>query len=117
MSQAKATIIVRYSTGTSAVLEIQGEITALAETMLMNAYTQASAASARAIVLNFSGLKHMNSGGISLLVRLFIQANRHGQQLLACGLNEHFQYIFKLTRLNEAIRIYETEAEALAAVD
>jgi anti-sigma B factor antagonist len=34
---------------------------------------------------------------------------------MACGLSEHYRQIFELTRLNEAISICATEAEALAA--
>jgi anti-sigma B factor antagonist len=66
-------------------------------------------------VLNFSGLEYMNSGGIGMLVTLLVRANRQRQQLLAFGLNEHYRQIFELTRLDEAIGIYETEADALAA--
>ena len=115
MSQANVTINVRNSNGKSGILEIRGEITPFAENALMDAYTQASTAGARAIVLNFSDLEYMNSGGIGLLVMLLIRANRQGQQVLACGLTEHYRHIFELTRLNEAIRICDTEAEALAA--
>ena len=115
MAQAKVTVIVRNPNGKSGVLDIQGEITPFAENALMEAYSQASTEGAQAIVLNFSGLEYMNSGGIGLLVTLLIRANRHGQQLFAYGLNEHYRHIFELTRLNEAIRICETEAQALAA--
>ena len=38
------------------------------------------------------------------------------RQLLACGLSEHYRQIFDLTRLNEAIGLYDSQAEALAAV-
>ena len=82
----------------------------------MDAYTQASTDGTRAIILNFSDLEYMNSSGIGLLITFLIRANRQGQQLLAFGLNEHYQHIFELTRLNEVIQIYDTEAEALAAV-
>ena len=75
----------------------------------------ASERATRAVVLNFSGLEYMNSGGIGLLVTLLVRANRAKQQLLAYGLNEHYRQIFELTRLDEAIGIYDTEAEALAA--
>jgi hypothetical protein len=34
---------------------------------------------------------------------------------MACGLSEHYQQIFSLTRLNEAITIYDSEAQALAS--
>jgi anti-sigma B factor antagonist len=59
----------------------------------------------------------MNSGGIGLLVTLLIRANRHAspQRLAAVGLSEHYRHIFELTRLNEAIRLYPTEADALHA--
>lgn len=67
------------------------------------------------VVLNFAGLKCMNSGGIGLLVTLLIRAKRVNQRLLACGLSEHYQQIFELTRLNDAIGIYPDEAAALRA--
>ena len=35
--------------------------------------------------------------------------------MLTYGLSEHYQKIFELTRLNEAIGIYDTEGQALAA--
>jgi anti-sigma B factor antagonist len=57
----------------------------------------------------------MNSGGIGLLVTLLVRANRAKQKLLAYGLTEHYRQIFELTRLDEAIGIYDTEAEAVAA--
>ena len=66
-------------------------------------------------ILNFTGLEYMNSGGIGLLVTLLVRANRAKQKLLAFGLTEHYRQIFELTRLDEAIGIYDTEAEAVAA--
>jgi anti-sigma B factor antagonist len=99
----------------AAIIDIQGEINAFAEPMLMDAFSQATAQGARAIILNFSGLEYMNSSGIGLLVTLLIRANRQKQRLLAYGLSQHYQQIFELTRLNEAIAIFDTEAETLAA--
>lgn len=80
----------------------------------MAAYGQAGEQT-RTIVLDFSGLDYMNSGGIGLLVTLLVRANRQKQKLLACGLNDHYKQIFELTRLDEAIGIHDTEAAALAA--
>ena len=59
----------------------------------------------------------MNSGGIGLIVTLLIRANRQNVRLVAVGLNEHYQHIFELTRLDEAILIYTDESEALKAKD
>jgi anti-sigma B factor antagonist len=97
-------------------MDIRGEVTGYAEATLSDAYNQASQLSAKALVLNFDGLEYMNSSGIGLLVTLLIRSQRQKQRLLACGLSEHYRQIFELTRLDEAIGIYATEAEALASI-
>ena len=112
MAEATATMELRRL-GPAAVVDIRGDVTAASEEVLMSAYEQAG--DARAIVLNFSELSYMNSGGIGLLVTLLVRANRRGQQLLAYGLSEHYRQIFELTRLDEAVGIHETEQDALAA--
>ncbi|MFQ5813342.1 MAG: STAS domain-containing protein [Anaerolineae bacterium] len=117
MPKADVTMTVREATDKASIVDIQGEVTGSAENVLMDAYTQASTGGARDIILNFSGLEYMNSSGIGLLVTLLIRVQRQQQRLLAFGLSEHYQQIFELTRLNKAIGIYDTEAEALAAVD
>jgi anti-sigma B factor antagonist len=100
---------------TAAVIHVRGEMTGFAEEELMNAYNEASENQARTLVLDFSELGYMNSTGIGLLVTLLIRTQRRQQRLLACGLSEHYRQIFDLTRLNEAIGLYDTEVEALAS--
>jgi anti-sigma B factor antagonist len=116
MNKANIVVNVRKPGNGSSIIDIAGEVNAFAESALMDAYTQACNGSTRAIILNFSGLEYMNSSGIGLLVTLLIRVNRHAprQQLLAYGLSEHYRQIFELTRLNEAIGIYLSEAEAIA---
>ncbi|MCE7982505.1 MAG: anti-sigma factor antagonist [Caldilinea sp. CFX5] len=97
------------------IIDIRGEVNDAAETALMNAFHTASDNGAKIILLNFSGLDYMNSAGIGLLVTLLIRVQRNQQQLWACGLSAHYRDIFVLTRLNEAIRLFDTEAEAIAA--
>jgi anti-sigma B factor antagonist len=99
----------------AAVLDIQGDVTAASEDALAEAYAEAADGATRAVILNFTGLEYMNSGGIGLLVTLLVRANRAKQKLLAYGLSEHYRQIFELTRLDEAIGIYDTEADAVAA--
>ncbi|MFN2270486.1 MAG: STAS domain-containing protein [Anaerolineae bacterium] len=113
MPQANITIDVRKPTGDASVLDVQGEITGFAEEVLMAAYNQASQNGVKNIILNFNELDYMNSSGIGLLVTLLIRIQRQKQRLLAYGLNEHYQQIFELTRLDEAIGLYTDEAEAL----
>ena len=96
-----------------AVVDIKGEVTAACEPVLMSAYEAASDGSTKRLVLNFVGLEYMNSGGIGMLVTLLVRANRQHQQLAAYGLSEHYREIFELTRLDEAITIYDSEESAL----
>lgn len=113
MTQAKITLNVRLVNHAVSIIDIHGEVTGGADTALTEAYNRAGAA--RTIILNFTGLEYMNSSGIGLLVTLLIRAQRQGQKLMAFGLTDHYQEIFELTRLNEAIALFPTEADALAA--
>jgi anti-sigma B factor antagonist len=115
MAANKVTMAVRTPRKGSAIIDISGEVSGFAEDQLMDAYTQANSQGARSIILNFTDLAYMNSSGIGLLVTLLIRVQRQKQRLMAFGLSDHYQQIFELTRLNEAIGIYGTEAEALAA--
>jgi anti-sigma B factor antagonist len=113
MSETTTTMEVR-SAGGAAILDISGDVTAASEDVLMAAYERAGDGP-KAVILNFSGLEYMNSGGIGLLVTLLVRANRQRRKLVAYGLSEHYRQIFELTRLDEAIDIRGDERDALAA--
>lgn len=115
MPQANVVMNVRRLSPTTSVIDIQGEVSAFAEKVLMDAYAEASSPTTTTIILNFGGLDYMNSSGIGLLVTLLIRVNRQKQRLLAYGLSEHYLHIFKITRLDEAIGIYDTEDQALSS--
>jgi anti-sigma B factor antagonist len=114
MSAPAITMDIRRIGDEVAVVDIKGEVTAACEPVLMSAYEAAGPASR--LVLNFAGLDYMNSGGIGMLVTLLVRANRQRQQLAAFGLSQHYREIFELTRLDEAITIYDSEEAALHGV-
>jgi len=101
--------------GGTAILRVSGDITSASEADLSAAYSTAVEAGAKTVVLDFSGLEYMNSGGIGLLVTLLVRAQRGGVRLMAMGLSDHYRQIFELTRLDEAITIHDDEAAAMAA--
>ena len=113
MPQAQVAMDVRKAGEGTSVVDVRGELTAFAEGVLMEAYNQAG--DARCIIFNFEGLQYMNSSGIGLLVTLLVRAKRQRQSIMAFGLNDHYRQIFELTRLDDAIGIYDTEPDALAA--
>jgi anti-anti-sigma factor len=107
---------VRPAAGATAIIDIRGEVTAASEQPLSAAYEQATNEhGAQALILNFSGLEYMNSSGIGMLVTLLVRANRQRQKLAAYGLTDHYRQIFELTRLDEAISIFDDESSALSS--
>jgi anti-sigma B factor antagonist len=111
----KTEVKVRGAGDGACVVEVHGEITAASEKPLMDAYMEAATAHAKAVIIDFTDLEYMNSGGIGLLVTLLVRANRQKQRLFAFGLNDHYKQIFELTRLDEAIGIFPDESTAVAA--
>src|SRR5215203_3478534 len=117
MPEAQVKMNVRDAGEKASIIDVQGELTAFAEDVLMDAYNQASDGHVRAIILNFEELEYMNSSGIGLLVTLLIRINREKQQLLTYGLSDHYRTIFQITRLDDAISTYDAEEEAVRAAN
>jgi anti-anti-sigma factor len=100
----------------TAVIDLRGEINAFGADALNTAYAEAERENPAVVLLNFVGVDYINSTGIAPIVRLLAKARAARRQLIVCGLSEHYRHIFELTRLNEAIGVYDSKAEALAAV-
>ena len=96
------------------VIDLHGEIDALAEEALLNqAYGQATQQNPTMLVLNFQKVDYINSKGIALIVGVLAKARRAGIRMLVYGLSEHYQEIFKITRLSDFMTIVSDEATAL----
>jgi anti-sigma B factor antagonist len=117
MPEAQVKMKVRRAGDSASIIDVEGELTAFAEAVLMDAYNQASDGQVRAIILNFEDLEYMNSSGIGLLVTLLIRINREKQTLMTYGLSDHYRSIFQITRLDDAIAIHDSEEEAVRAAN
>lgn len=115
MADFESRTSVRPVDESTAIIDVGGDLTTAAEDDLAAAFADAASGTTRTVILNFSDLEYMNSGGIGLLVTLLIRANRDGKRLLACGLSDHYRQIFTLTRLDEAFACFADEPAALAA--
>jgi len=116
MPEANVSMTVRKPSSAVSVIDIDGQVTGFAEKVLAEAYDEAIAGGANFVLLNFTNLEWMNSSGIGLLVTMLIRAQRNNSRLAAFGLSAHYRQIFELTRLDDAIAIFETEADAMEAV-
>jgi anti-sigma B factor antagonist len=98
------------------VIDVQGELTGDAESAILSAYAQADVDATQLVVLNFKQLSYMNSSGVGLLITLVVRARRQGKKLAAVALPAHFKKILLLTRLNEALPIYDNQSDLEAAI-
>ena len=114
MPETETSLEVRRASAVAAVITVRGELTGATDAALMGAYSQAADPSTRVVIFDFSELDYMNSTGIGLLVTLLVRAQRQRQKLMAFGLSAHYREILSLTRLDEAIGVVDSEAEALA---
>ncbi len=117
MSEEKLVTKIRRISPSANVIDIHGEINAHSEQILKDAFSQATQNNIRTVIFNFTELAYLNSIGIGMLIMLVIRAQRQGVKIAGCGLSEHYQKIFQLTRLDQVIHIYESEEIALAYLE
>ncbi len=98
--------------GSTAVVELAGDINRTAEPALTDAYAQASAAGCMNIILNFTATEFINSTGIAVIVGLLAKARQEGRTVSACGLTDHYQHIFEITRLADFMPMFPDESAA-----
>ena len=97
-----------------ALIDLDGEINAMADEALNTAYQEAAGESPKAILLNFKDVSYINSTGIALIVGVLMQARTSSVPLLTTGLSDHYLEIFEITRLSDYMNIYPDEESALA---
>lgn len=104
---------VRRQNGT-AIIDMSGVIDAAAEPGVNAATAEVIDGTTERILLNFAAVDYINSTGIALIVGILAQARKARLPLLTAGLSEHYQEIFRITRLADFMSIYPDEASALA---
>jgi anti-sigma B factor antagonist len=67
------------------------------------------------ILLDLSGVNHVDSGGLATLVSLNSAALAAGVELKLTGVGARLHDVLQTTRLNRLFQVYDDEAQALAA--
>ena len=113
MSTKPLKVEVRHQAGV-AIIDLQGEINALSEALLNSAYDQAVGPNPKAILLNLSDVDYITSTGMAILVGLLAEAHQTDRRLAACGVNDHYREVFRITRMTDFIELFPDETSALA---
>jgi anti-anti-sigma factor len=97
-----------------AVIELTGDINALSEAALNEAYREAETLTTDTILLDFAKVDYINSTGIALIVGLLAEARKSHRTLVVSGLSDHYAEIFRITRLSDFMTMYPDRESALA---
>lgn len=101
---------------TSGVVTMVGQLDRDADDGVHTAWSDAVAAGARRVLLDFAAVDYINSTGIGVVVGLLSRARREDRRVVACGLSDHYRHVFDVTRLSELMTFHTTVADALGDV-
>jgi anti-anti-sigma factor len=109
----KACIVASRKAGPNvSILDIRGVVNSSCEEALCKAFDEAMEGSGN-ILLNLSGLAHMDVEGAGALLMNAARAAGKNIGVAACGLTNVFRNVFHLTGLDELMAIYDDEKEAI----
>jgi anti-anti-sigma factor len=102
--------------GDVTLFNIKGDVTALSEPFLNDAYSKANEQGAAKILLKLKEDAYINSGGIALLIQILAETQKNKQQTGITGLSDHFKKIFNMVGITKFAKIYNTLDDALEAM-
>lgn len=102
---------------TAAVLALHGDVTGDGEDLITEAFSAVTADGPATVLIDLAGTEYINTSGISVLIRLAMEAKRAGHRLLVSGATPHYRKVFDLVRFSQFVSMHDTEQEALASLD
>jgi pyruvate/2-oxoglutarate dehydrogenase complex dihydrolipoamide dehydrogenase (E3) component/anti-anti-sigma regulatory factor len=104
-----------YLNEKAAVIDLPEDLMDHDERPLIAACAWNRATDPKILILNFGLVRSINGLGAGMLVKLSADAGNKVQSLSAFGVGKDLRDIFRVTELDQAIRIHGTRAEALSA--
>jgi pyruvate/2-oxoglutarate dehydrogenase complex dihydrolipoamide dehydrogenase (E3) component/anti-anti-sigma regulatory factor len=104
-----------YMDDGACVIDLPEDLTNHDERPIVASYAWNGSKDPENIILNCAGIHSINGLGASMLVKLFARAKMKGQRLSAFGVGHDLREVFKVTELDQAIRIHGSQTDALSA--
>jgi anti-anti-sigma factor len=106
--------ITTTSKNNATILSITGRIDTATAPELEQAINKEIDGGHRQILLNFSGVSYISSGGLRVLLATAKKLKTPGDKFGICGLSQEVLKILKLAGFTSIFSIYPSEGEALA---
>lgn len=104
--------------GRVTVLDVRGYMTLADTEASLYRYASRLADEGRFhIVLNLQHVAYVDSVGVGEIVRTFLHVGQRGGSMAVCDVSPRTREVLLATRLDTVIRMFDTEAQAVAAVD
>jgi len=101
--------------GDVVIVDLKGKLTAgLGDQILHDTIDELLAENWKKILLNLSGVTHVDSGGVGEMVASLRLAKRFECRLKLLNLNEHVKKTLHLAALLPVFEVYDQESDALA---
>jgi len=98
----------------AAVLVIQGNITARAESRFQALYQEAAALNKPRIVLHFQKNATINGAGIAVLTQLLLDSQKQGRQVVVAELSDNLRKVFEIVGLSKIVPLVDSLEKAIA---
>lgn len=102
--------------GNITLFDIKGDVTALSEPFLNDAYQKALDQGVSKILLKFKKDAYINSGGIALLIQILAESKKNNQKTTITGLSDHFKKIFNMVGITKFADIHDSVEAAVEAM-
>lgn len=99
------------------VVTLSGRFDAPAAPEAEQAFTALIQNGSRSVLVDFSGVDYISSGGIRVIIMLSKALDECGGRLKFCGLTPFVREVLDITHLSSRFDIYPGRAEGLAAFD
>ncbi len=116
MGQVSLHLSIQQISGPAALMALEGAVTAEAEAAMLEAMEHAAGQGARSVVVDLSRVSGIDSGGASVLVKLWTASKSRRINLLAAAPDPGIREILDLTQLSEVMPVFDDPARALSAV-
>jgi anti-sigma B factor antagonist len=98
------------------ILQIEGEIDLHASPKLRAALQALVEKKTPAVLIDFSGVKYIDSSGLATLVEHVRDSKGYGGKIALFALQPKVKMVFELVRLNELFTLADSKDAALAAI-
>lgn len=104
-----------YVLSSKPVIEIIGDITGDCEEEIMKAFHKVGKKLQKSVIIDLSNVPYMNSGGISILIKIIKNQQVDNHILNIAGIDKYFEKLFKALGISEFIRYHKNVALAIEA--